>query len=168
MASRLALQSEFYYQLGSPPDSGAHVTATRCEKVALGAGSHGNHYIPAMIGQQQYSPTPTTRVLLLHYPRQSDVPEFLWPWSMSWVSPVRGSQNCTPLSLDPLSTHSPSGVSATLRTKSFNSLEPFRPSGVIADQHPHLPCGLQMSSSTLRSWAVGLTSMIDYRPIPTS
>lgn len=53
---------------------------------------------------------------------KSDLPEFLWPWSMSCVSPVWGSQNCTPLSFEPLSTHSPSGVSATLRTKSWNSL----------------------------------------------
>ena len=50
--------------------------------------------------------------------RHADAPEFLWPWSMSWATPVCGFQNCTPRSLDPLSTQSPCGVSATLRTKS--------------------------------------------------
>jgi len=46
-------------------------------------------------------------------------PEFLWPWSINCVSPVWGFQNWTPLSFDPLMTHSASGVIATLRTKSW-------------------------------------------------
>jgi len=49
----------------------------------------------------------------------TEMTEFLCPWSMSCVWPVRGSQNCTPRSLEPESTHSESGVSATLRTKSW-------------------------------------------------
>lgn len=49
--------------------------------------------------------------------------EFLWPCNMSCVWPVRGSQNCTPRSLEPDRTHSASGVRATLRTKScFNQM----------------------------------------------
>lgn len=59
-------------------------------------------------------------VSALYYPTapSRDVPEFLWPWSISWATPVTGSQNCTPLSLEPERTHAPSGVRATLRTKS--------------------------------------------------
>lgn len=48
----------------------------------------------------------------------TEMTEFLWPWSMSCVAPVRGSQNCTPRSLDPDMTHAASGVRATERTKS--------------------------------------------------
>lgn len=44
--------------------------------------------------------------------------EFLWPWSMSCVEPVLGSQNWTPRSLEPERTHAPSAVRATERTKS--------------------------------------------------
>ena len=51
----------------------------------------------------------------------TEMTEFLCPWSMSCVWPVRGSQNWTPRSLDPERTHSESGVSATLRTKSYGN-----------------------------------------------
>ena len=52
----------------------------------------------------------------------TDMTEFLWPCSMSCVWPVRGSQNWTPRSLEPERTHSESGVSATLRTKSCRAV----------------------------------------------
>lgn len=48
----------------------------------------------------------------------TEMTEFLWPWSMSCVLPVLGSQNWTPLSLEPDMTQFASGVSATDRTKS--------------------------------------------------
>ena len=43
---------------------------------------------------------------------------FLWPCSISCVSPVWGSQNWTARSLEPEITHELSGVRATERTKS--------------------------------------------------
>jgi len=52
----------------------------------------------------------------------TEMTEFLWPWSMSCVWPVRGSQNWTPRSLEPERTHWLSGVRATLSTKSFKAV----------------------------------------------
>lgn len=48
----------------------------------------------------------------------TEMTEFLWPCSISCVLPVLGSQNWTPRSLEPDRTQFPSGVKATLSTKS--------------------------------------------------
>jgi hypothetical protein len=49
----------------------------------------------------------------------TEMTEFLCPCNINCATPVCGSQNCTPRSLDPLNTQSPCGVSATLSTKSL-------------------------------------------------
>lgn len=60
-----------------------------------------------------------TRTLLLAVCLCRSLPEFLWPWSINCVWPVRGSQNWTPLSLEPDTIQLPSGVVATDKTKSL-------------------------------------------------
>jgi hypothetical protein len=52
----------------------------------------------------------------------TEMTEFLCPWSINWVAPVRGSQNWTPRSLEPDMTHWLSGVSATESTKSYRGI----------------------------------------------
>lgn len=48
--------------------------------------------------------------------RSAPSPEFLWPESTNCAWPERGSQNCTPRSLEPDATHWPSGEHETERT----------------------------------------------------
>lgn len=83
------------------------------------------------------------------------IPEFLWPCNMSCASPVLGSQNCTPLSFEPDRTHCPSGVRATLRTKScffflsvlHQSQNPESQSHLVSLKRPDALSAAQLSGS---------------------
>lgn len=90
----------------------------------------------------------------------ADLPEFLCPCNMSCAFAVLGSQNWTPLSLLPDKTQLPSGVSATLSTKSYSLVSMRMTPGITLETYLVAFKSLDtLASRALRQIAIALTEL---------